>query len=54
MMWNFSAILRPDRFLSLGLRTMDFASDDIFLLYGAGFRPFFFQSILDIEAHSLC
>ena len=42
-MWNFSALLRPVRFLSLGARSMDIASGDSFFLYGAGLRPFFFS-----------
>ena len=43
VIWNFSAALRPVRFLSLGLRTMDIASEDSYLIYGAGLRPFFFS-----------
>ena len=43
VIWNLSAALRPVRFLSLGLRTMDIASEDSFLIYGAGLRPFFFS-----------
>ena len=43
MSWNISSVIRPLRFLSLGLRTMDITGSDPYLIYGAGLRPFFFS-----------
>ena len=43
IMWNLSTTVRPVRFLSVGLRGMDITSENSYLIYGAGIRPFFFS-----------